>query len=148
MTRRHPAEVHLLTLLGVSLLLVTASCQPPPSGDPAAQMTMHQAPPGAGDKLRHYSEGELYAYLTTEGNVFVLRRDLNRYAWVTHAEFKRFLARSASKDEWLVYDLEDGDLVHPANRAAFMLIRESGIRTHRTVLDVPEVVHATREGRP
>lgn len=148
MARSHPRAIHRLTFLGVSLLLVAASCQPPPSGDPATQVTMHEAPPGAGDKLRHYSEGELYAYLTAEGSIFVLRRDLNRYAWVTHAEFKRFLARSAAKNEWLVYDIEDGDLVHPANRAAFMLIHESGIRTHRTILDVPEVVHATRQRRP
>ena len=109
------------------MLVLTTGCAP---SDPAADVKLAPAPASTQDFFQPGIEaGVLYTYITAQGDIFVYRRDLGQYGWVTLPQFRRFVSHAKSQGGYLVYSLEDGDLKHQACRDAFMSILDAKINT-------------------
>lgn len=112
--------------------------------DPAPTLLLIQAPPETNSFFTPgIDPGILYSYITNQGQIFVYRRDLDKYAWVTLSQFKLLVAHAAKQPGRIVYSLEDGDLHDPNNRAAYMVIHESQALTQDPV-DILPLVKKTR----
>jgi len=112
--------------------------------DPALDLPLIPAPPDTHTFFTPgIDPGILYSYITDRGQIFVYRRDIDKYAWVTLPQFKLLVAHAANQPGRIVYSLEDGDLHHPDNRAAFMVIHESGAHTQDPI-DILPLVKRTR----
>src|SRR5687767_11014971 len=103
--------------------LVMIGCAPV---DPAGDVALQPAPPGTRDFFQPgIEDGVLYAYITADGGIFVYRRDLDRFGWITAAQFRKFVAHARSQGGYLVYTLEDGDLKQTACESAFRVILDA-----------------------
>lgn len=115
--------------------------------DPAPDLPLIQAPP---DTRAFFTPGidpgVLYSYVTDRGQIFVYRRDIDKYAWVTLRQFKLLVAHAANQPGRIVYTLEDGDLHHPDNRTAYMVIHESEAPTQDPI-DILPLAKSTRPAR-
>ena len=83
-------------------------------------------------------DGTLYSYITKDGRIFVIRRDLKKYAWLSIEQFEREvrLAESRNDQDWIIYTLEDRNLSNRAVEDAFSVLSSSNLRTQD-----PLVVH-------
>ena len=103
-------------------------------------VTLTKAPPETRTFFQPGIEsGVLYAYITADGEIFVYRRDLDKFGWVTLEEFRRFVAHAKSRTGWLVYTLEDGDLKHTRCKDAFQVILNAKMNTQDPVDVLPLV---------
>lgn len=110
------------------------------ASDPVADIALTKAPPDARTFFQPGIEGGvLYAYITADGEIFIYRRDLDQFGWVTLPQFRRFVAHAKSRGGYLVHSLEDGDLKQAACRDAFHVISKSKINT-QDPLDVLPLV--------
>lgn len=68
-------------------------------------------------------DGALYVYVTKSGEVFIIRRDLRQYAWISLSQLREQVRFAESKGGYLVYTLEDGNLADKrADRACRVLV--------------------------
>lgn len=135
------------TLLIVILTLCCGCWQQSEVKDPAPGLPLIQAPPETHSFFTPgIDPGVLYSYITDQGQIFIYRRDLDKYAWVTLPQFKLLVAHAAQQPGRIVYTCEDGDLHDPNNRAAFMAIHESKMPTQDPV-DILPLVKSTRPAR-
>ena len=123
---------YIAAVLGGILML---GCTP---ADPVKDEALMQAPQGTGDFFHPGIEsGVLYAYITADGGIFVYRRDLDRYGWISIERFRRFVVHAKSQGGYLVYSLEDGDLKKPACERAFRVILDAHMNTQDPVELLP-----------
>src|SRR6266404_4681356 len=133
MSTLRPSSILLLLILALILLGCGAS-------DPAADVVLMKAPPEVQTFFQPGIErGELYAYITAAGAIFIYRRDLDQFGWVTLPQFRRFVAHAKSRGGYLVYSLEDGDLNQADCRDAFHVIIKAKIDTQDPVDVLPLV---------
>lgn len=115
--------------------------------DPAPTLPLIKAPPETQAFFTPgIDPGVLYSYITRQGQIFVYRRDLDKYAWVTLPQFKLLVTHAAKQPGRIVCTFEDGDLHDPNNLAAYMVIHESNAPT-QDPLDILPLAKSTRPAK-
>jgi hypothetical protein len=108
--------------------------------DPASTVQLAEAPPGTrtffGDGIK---DGVLYSYITRDAEIFVYRRDLNKFGWASLTEFRQFVLHAKGHGGYLVYTLEDGDLQTPECQKAFDAILDAEMNTQDPIDLLPLV---------
>ena len=78
----------------VVLAFVLGGCD---VSDPATEVALTKAPSDARAFFQPGIEGGvLYVYITAKGDIFIYRRDLDQYGWITLPQFRRFVAHAKS----------------------------------------------------
>lgn len=118
------------------------------ASDPVADVALTKAPPEAQTFFQPGIErGVLYAFITADGDIFIYRRDLDKFGWVTLPQFRRFVAHAKACGGYLVYSLEDGDLKQAGCRDAFHVIIKAKIDTQDPVDVLPLVKQELQKRR-
>jgi len=143
----NPKRYFTQALLAALVTLCFGCWQRSEVEDPAKTLPLIQAPPETHAFFTPgIDPGVLYSYITSQGQIFVYRRDLDKYAWVTLPQFRLLVAHAAKQSGRIVYTLEDGDLHDPNNRAAYMVIHESRAPTQDPI-DILPLAKSTRPAK-